>query len=1014
MEVGFQTKVQQEVSEMLRVFFEAVAPERVTEVEALSTNYTGNERELAAYLRSEFGPLEAIDVFDSLGKELEGRKAVLDRRLQDIDLIGSFLRRFFARYEPQDGATGEEKATDLTMAYRLREQWPQLAELLRETYPRALEIKELQNLSSADMGVGSTVGSLHAPTTTDVVDGSDNSGAATGNHVNPLEAPKRPLKKQKHGSQGAESEDNLTLPASPKLPTRREWLFTNARIARYYHHHKKSPAWFSIMREIFTSVVFRVHLMLCLAAAAICISIGCIHFMSFLTLRIFSSYRSGFLETLGMSCLFVTSMFAIVSLLTTVFKTLHQWCFMDDDVFFGDVDYAKKWEEKKEDFASYGYTTVPSNPPHYDLVHLLPPQYQVTVFALPTSKQFQREVYCMVIIFATLIVPVLYAVIYVSVLGENVFVSLAAFFEWWLGAGMTIHLVLWLHTWGLSIRSKYRAYALWAATTDVRYDHDTYLLSEWGADRRTVIINLGLVVALSLPALLMFWITAHSTIGVTVRWSIVLLVVVGLILIIREFVRDARYQRQLPYVVDILVFVLIVLGLVGTISLSPSAAVIFVVTVVVTQGLLLPHHARTVFHVRPSDVAKIVKMRMSKMHEDEIPLTLAEHHVEKSMQSIRKGDKMNKPHSIPDWLPCGRVFYAAASCCLDLPEPEDAEPHWTASWEYYGGRQDSRYANPARKVQLAVSPKVFLWFMVCFVVANAVMFGCAASLKDTLPSSKSELVVGDNVPAYPVCYRQWGGYGITDLAVLAQTAYVESYSDFVLHWKGRLQDAGVVLTGTSKFEKDSGEGSGDVVKWLHYKTVDEGADMVVVKSNFEGEYLMRDVDIWSDSIVLSVVSALVPFLRFFPSPFLEGWVTAAATLKRPLDGGDHPSHYLDPLLTYLTTLNATNLIVIGHSSNGGIAHLAGETLGVTSVAFAPPGTAYLYDKMKTKFSKQMTSIVPYDAFLPTIDLQAGALQYISCDAGSNVDCQQLKYTIKELADACVGGKSRVSLANLPL
>ncbi|KAJ9463466.1 hypothetical protein DIPPA_07528 [Diplonema papillatum] len=1076
LEVAHNSRSQQEVADALLAFFEAHDPARRAEVDTLSVNYTGNEGELAPYLRAEYGPVPEAEAFDALAAHIDARKKRMDDRVRSSAALDNFLRRFFLRIEPGDGDERARRVEELSTEYAYHpERWHELLAILRERYPRALELNELQNmiLSPSAAALAGQESAFLATTMTSATppEVSLPAHAAPPPHARSHPAPR---------DSAVSARPDATPPASPPQPpsgpfgTRRQWLAVNAAIARKFRAAKRGNVCARLAVACAASVWFRVFFAVWLAAAALVLALLCVHLLTLLCWRLFVPPEYSFLKVIGYLCTVITLCFLIPSFLSVVAQSVLQWVFLSDEVLFADRDYAALWRASNVPAALRAHPSrvtgegapllleepeMPAadwagakevfyaNPVPAHLAPTLPPATRATVWGLPVSKSVPAALYLGVLYHATVTVGPLYAIIRTVATGRTIYDALGYLVEYEVSAGIAVHVLLFVQAWVAALSVKYRAYLRYRATID-----NSEAFAEFSKvlcmDESAVRSNAGLLVAGLAPILLVFWLTSRRSPTMTAAWAIVLLIAVLVLLIVRDVLRGAPggSKRSAVLIVALLV-VFWVFAIAGTASVSAAACALFITFFGLAQFLLLAETDAPDPLLSPAAFAALLAARLSERypgaHPQPVPAstlrnaafeiarditsrrrleatgnhppgdapldTVSVHH-RASDQTPFLHDPPPRP-SNPDppegvssriarWLPCGRTVVALLSCggrCVTAPAPGPPRPFWTLPEPFFGVPP----AAPRDRAKQRLTGRSHLWTSLFFVFLSLVAFGVAAGWQQS--AADAVQLTASNRSDYPACSFKWGRVGtptaftLADLAFVALTGYVDDPSEWTAGFepvftragfalvkpKGPAQELSEIFEGSfGEEETHMASRTGDQrVDWLHFSGDAAATHVVVVRSNLEGRHLMRDVDLWGDSILFSVISAVVPYVRFYSASETADWVQGFAAFKRVYDGDIDPGQYLVGLTDFVRSLGSnstSSILLVGHGPNGAIASMAAAFLrsrSVQAVAFAPPGTAYLEKKMSLPGgSRNALAVVPIRRrhSMTTIDRQVCA------------------------------------------
>ena len=811
MDIAHQVQTKNEVVPSLRTFFEAVDADRIGEADEICDTYFGTEDQMLATMEKDYPDApEALAELGSVVEVVEARAKLIEKKKGDGQKLDTFLRKFFLRIPPWDGVEGEDKAAELLSTYYFRKRWTDLYDVLKTHYPKALELTELANylydseeeppqlLDTQTRGhVGYTL-SQKTYTETQGGEGLTSGQSGSGGDVD--------TKMSTQPKPSFPAEDSVAAVVAARRPemTRKFWLESNAKIAKHYYRYRKGGFIKRMTRNVGLTVAFRVYYGVILLLAAVYWLAYAVHFEYQLLWKLFTSVpvaNGGFLPQLGLVCMLWVSIYMFASFLTTITKTLTQWVFLDDAIFFGDVNFAKLWEERVDtkqhrprltSIMNPLYTRRPRNPVPLHLTAVLPPHMRLTVFGLPTSRNLCREWYLAGMILFTTVIPLFYAVIRSPVEGQNIFFAVPYFIEWCVGYGIAVHAVLFAYAWSLSVRSKYRAYYEWRKfkrPQGVSLGADPAVLPEWGMDQTTVGQNSIAFFCSLAPVIIMFWMTFRSE-AESSEWSGIALAALFCLFIIREVVRDVKYKQTTFFVVTTLIFLFVVMGIVGNAKLDYTAVLLFLFLVVVAQGFTVPHRVRATKYVDVESVHKLMGAKLSGQDQkdkkaakraakraakgdDRVEVRVDDDAdarsdaysdaVEEDGRRLLPQDKVASlsnsavrevasggHKTSEDAIPLKRLCLALCNfpCCpwsykdLDKPHPY---PHFANHPAYYGSANTKSYQHPLRKVQQSVSVPVMIWFMLLVLVCSGAVIGLARRFEEPTDGGGSFLDRGQAV-----------------------------------------------------------------------------------------------------------------------------------------------------------------------------------------------------------------------------------------------------------------------------
>ena len=1016
-DISHQAKTRNELVPALQTFFEATAPERLGEVEELCDTYSNKEVELSQTLHQEYPDSDFTELDETI-KHIEIRFAVVERKKAEGTQLESFLRKFFARFDPWDGAGKEEKSTELYQQYFFRASWTSLYEVLRNHYPQALELTELVNYLKE--GEAFQLGDEMYGATTSTPDLNGTTGAFTSSATR--EATERDAPQETPGpiAEASPRADRDVSPPNtgfsegaggevfPKME-RRFWLESNARIARYYYRYRRGSVLAKFFRDVCVSVGFRIYFTVILLWGVAVVCLLFVHLAYLILWRLFVNDGDSYAGTMGLLCLLVALLFTATAAVTSMVKVVKQWVFLDDAVFFGDVDYAKMWEKRNLNAEADApallldtnthLTFNPINPVPVHLQTVLPPQMNITIFGLQTTKRLIREWYISGLVLFTTLFPLGYSLIRCAVEGESAVRAASYFAEFVVFYAISLHLLLGIYYWSLSVREKYKLYYLWALKKEkfATLFGETILLKEFALDSRTVTLNCLLLMMCLAPIGLLFWTSSHVTVDVSVEWIVSILVIAAILLTLRELLRMQRFAKAMTTTVLALQCIFLIAGIVGTISIHYSALILFVILILYNQLFMVSHRERAVPLISLASLKSQLETRLHgrKPQKGEVPslpdneendlaeLTTAEGDhlirqdtIEGILHKAAQKAKTSNPtegDAAEFHLPGRRFFYALCSCRFWCSPVEYTDLPRVSYYPHFLSDLHFRIKNPKHKLKMTVSLPIMFTFGLCLLIFSGAVLGIAKQYKQSGGGFDHDTTYTTaELRAYPLCKLSFYTLSPTDLAFLAEMSYVNSLTD-VTGYLSRLDAAGLSWYVGNAGEEHWGA---DVVD-INYLVVNvtqadnSTAHVVVVKSNLVGQHLGRDVDIWGDSVLFSTVKAVVPVLGTFSDGLAESWVNMFASVKYSLDGDEGPEQrYFEDFVTTLRLAFGTNpILLVGHGTNGGVASIAGSLLSAPVVAFSPPGTQRLQKKFDLKANNRLLNIIPRYDQMADVDSQ---------------------------------------------
>eukprot|EP00756_Hemistasia_phaeocysticola_P017181 Hpha_TRINITY_DN15522_c1_g4::TRINITY_DN15522_c1_g4_i1::g.108079::m.108079 len=838
--------------------------------------------------------------------------------------------------------------------------------------------------------------------------------------------------------------------------TREQWLYENAAHARLYHSRTSCGCW-QLCQEVFATPGFRIYITVILYSTAALTLVGVWQSVLDVLTRLFLPREGGTWQSIGVFAVLVMLAFFVGAWATQVLKTIRQWVLLTDDLFFSDKDYRddeRTRERVRSKVASagssYGWFGSPSRlrsatfppipPPPAALQPLLPPKHgkwAYTFWGLPTGGCMRREVYLMVLIFATTVVPVIYAGARIAVDGEDMYSMLGHFAMWNLVLGVMIVAALSLNARYLSIRLKYAAYIDHSKSDIGPWNRNPRLLAEWGLDQASVARNLAVLALALLPLLVMWWLVSRSELQLSEEWIVLGILICLLMLAVREAVRSSGTAERAPYVAAALWLIFVVLGISATAQISGTAAVLFVVGTVITGGVELRHGSSvsgsSVMPQTTSDPAAPLNP-LAHPAERSAPMTLSNL---RSAATAHGFDLVPKEEGeTKQWLPCSRVFSAMFSCpCYGCSVPEEpAETGWKPPVSEQHWRLTKHWYNDPSRLASSLSAPVMLWSLLSVVIAGGCVLGVAGELRQPLSKfSLPETAPQSWTGSYPICKMRWrdaNRLSIVDFAMLADLSYAENGAEWTAGFNSRFNNSGwevVFPEGPSQrvgevIQSDFGEDEGaSSISWVHLYHHPKKQHILVLRSNLEGRHLMRDLSVWGRSASVQLLGILVPPVRVLTDQLTAALVGGLGFIGLTLDDGAKPVNEISaPLVQFAQRLtsgdtaltrgsaNVTEgavqsgpVTLVGHGTDGGFAAVVAARLGLRSVTFGAPGTQWVRQDAGLSYpSPTEVSVIASQDPLAKVDKHTGGVQVIECRRDSISECHNMREIACELTRRC--------------
>eukprot|EP01060_Flectonema_neradi_P005871 TRINITY_DN1393_c0_g1_i12.p1 TRINITY_DN1393_c0_g1~~TRINITY_DN1393_c0_g1_i12.p1 ORF type:complete len:679 (+),score=97.24 TRINITY_DN1393_c0_g1_i12:95-2038(+) len=505
-------------------------------------------------------------------------------RSDDYKRIHMFLRKFSLEDLFEDAGGQLELAQGLAAAFFYREKWEELyghlREQIREKHPqREIELAPLLNMINGRMGSVGLDASVHAANSTSTPDDKQIQAEVTAAAAAAAVTA---------GGGDNDVAVSMTIPpvrdsigsANLLHTTREDWLRKNAKIGKLYNQRSKGFCRTFELASI--SPGFRLYLTIWLFAGALQLYLYFLHFMAMVSWRVFVPVKSDYWHAVGYFCVLVALFFFIGPALTTVGKTLFQWVYVDDLVWYGSTDWSKEWldhpdRQKRYDPRDGHYKsrrTFPGdesawnkleavdaeNPVPYHLKHVLPPSYRATIWGFPVTSLFPRSFLFVSLFVLTVPVPLIYAVVKMAIDGQSILSVSGYYCEWCVLIGLCVHIAVIIFTWSLGLATKYgeiyrhRKHNSEASRNGMptrKITSNQLLMSELALDAETVMNNLAVFLVTYATIMILYWLTSTSEVEFPMKWIVTVLVSFLLLLVIREVLRDDHLATRVVILRDL-------------------------------------------------------------------------------------------------------------------------------------------------------------------------------------------------------------------------------------------------------------------------------------------------------------------------------------------------------------------------------------------------------------------------------------------------------------------------------
>lgn len=196
------------------------------------------------------------------------------------------------------------------------------------------------------------------------------------------------------------------------------------------------------------------------------------------------------------------------------------------------------------------------------------------------------------------------------------------------------------------------------------------------------------------------------------------------------------------------------------------------------------------------------------------------------------------------------------------------------------------------------------------------------------------------------------------------------------------------------------------------------------------EDALQDINMFFEVALYQTLSSIVPGATLLPSSLvsdfiqlasgvdslaMSGWVkgllprrdseTSAAAASR--DYFLDVQHFTEGLKARPSP--PRNVVLVGHSLGGAVAHLVGNKIGTRSVGFSSPGLVLSHKKFGVSLARLhqfATTIVSSHDIVPLIGGQGGELHHVECVAKRRELCHAMEFAVGALWHACPSIRSQ--------
>jgi hypothetical protein len=184
---------------------------------------------------------------------------------------------------------------------------------------------------------------------------------------------------------------------------------------------------------------------------------------------------------------------------------------------------------------------------------------------------------------------------------------------------------------------------------------------------------------------------------------------------------------------------------------------------------------------------------------------------------------------------------------------------------------------------------------------------------------------------------------LVDLALMVQLSYTfgEHFAADYAVWFQRNMPH---LTVVQPVDQKSEEVVGITPQFRYYDFFDPKTltHFVVVRSTTTGVSWLRNIDSYSESLVLTLSKLFAPLIAMWPEHAFDEFIYGAGFLRRLYAGGMAEDDLQKYVHEVVAQHGADKVVVVGHGFNGAAARVTAIKAGASSVAFNAPGTKHMH------------------------------------------------------------------------
>ncbi|KAJ9468831.1 hypothetical protein DIPPA_20486 [Diplonema papillatum] len=262
---------------------------------------------------------------------------------------------------------------------------------------------------------------------------------------------------------------------------------------------------------------------------------------------------------------------------------------------------------------------------------------------------------------------------------------------------------------------------------------------------------------------------------------------------------------------------------------------------------------------------------------------------------------------------------------------------------------------------------------------------------------------GQRLPVdYAACAMRHHGVPTYQLALLVALAQHGSWADLKNDLRLLFGGAFAVDEETPGFEWSP---FAEQRAWVSFTHNASGSAIVVPRGESSPVAWLRDVDPMGSTLAFQIFRTMTPLTSLWSAADQSSVISFIDTLTRFF--GHSADSSLDDIMAFIhAKRTASNVIVAGHGLPMTHLQQKDELRDVSLVAFSSAGSALTAPR---GYQSPHTHIVPKHSLLSLFDSYDGFVQTIDCPSNSLTQCQKASTVACELAKACTGSSSALTL-----